>query len=336
MDPGSVIAQTHDSNTSRSHKIYTIQIWFLVFLVAVLSFLSAFFFKRYAHASEQAQRLQRINREIELGRRKPVQGNELTPEERSRIEREVRAEYEARDAAITAELNELYEVEARIREKYELPSRVSAALAKADDAEGGKGGAASVFDGELFRAAARAVRRPPHLIYGLSRPSADLIVQEIRLRGESLLDLLAAMDEVEKQNEIMSHTPSIWPCSHPQARLSSTFGYRRDPFVRAVRHHDGTDIAAPAGATVVATAKGRVVFAGWDSDYGNIVKIDHGNNLETWYAHLQKYTVHSGDSVDRGQKIGTVGSTGRSTGPHVHYEVRVNGKPVDSSAYLGN
>jgi murein DD-endopeptidase MepM/ murein hydrolase activator NlpD len=204
------------------------------------------------------------------------------------------------------------------------------------DIKGGKGGAPSVFDGEILPAASHRIPRPPHLIYGLSRPSADLIVQEIRLRAESFKELIAAMDELQARNSVVARTPSGWPSNNPAAQYSSNFGYRRDPFTGAIRHHDGFDISAPIGSAVLATANGVVKFAGWDEFYGNVAKIDHGNNVETWYAHMQKLVVHTGQQVRRGDTLGAVGSTGRSTGAHIHYEVRISGRPVDPGPYLGN
>lgn len=335
MDKWTVMVVPHGQGAIRSVNLYGFQIWVLVALVAGLSFSSAFFYKRYDKVQTQAERLQHLNRELELTKAPPVEiAGGITPEERTKIEREVRAEYEVRDAAITAELNALYEMEAQLRDKYELPPRVSAITGvETSSRGGGKGGGPSVYDGPLTRRAKNAMKRPPHLIYGLSRPSADLIVQEIRLRTESLSELLGAM---AVKREVIDRTPSMWPSLHPLRRLSSGFGYRRDPFNNGVRHHDGTDISAPVGSAVVATAAGKVIYAGWDGDFGNIVRIDHGDNVETWYAHMSKCSVTVGQQVARGDTLGTVGSTGLSTGPHIHYEVRIKGRPVDSGAYLGN
>jgi murein DD-endopeptidase MepM/ murein hydrolase activator NlpD len=173
--------------------------------------------------------------------------------------------------------------------------------------------------------------RPPHIIYGMSRPSADLILQEIRVRQRSLSELVVdGKAMVDKLNRI----PSIWPLVNGAGKITSRFGYRRDPFHRRVRHHAGTDVAAPTGTKVHATAKGTVTFAEYDQFYGNLIKVDHGGGLETWYAHLSKITVGVGDVVERSTVIGHVGSTGRSTGAHLHYEVHVDGQPVDSEKYL--
>jgi murein DD-endopeptidase MepM/ murein hydrolase activator NlpD len=98
--------------------------------------------------------------------------------------------------------------------------------------------------------------------------------------------------------------------------------------------HEGIDIAAPLGATIAAAADGRVIFAGEEGGYGNVVIIDHGNDLATLYGHCSQIFVATGQDVQRGQAIAAVGSTGHSTGPHLHFEVRVGGSPVDPSSRL--
>ncbi len=113
------------------------------------------------------------------------------------------------------------------------------------------------------------------------------------------------------------------------ARLSSGFGMRFHPILNYSRMHQGIDFAAPTGTPVVASAAGRVQQAGWGGGYGNMVTIDHGNGVQTRYAHLHRMNVRVGQQVTQGQQIGQVGSTGLSTGPHLHYEVWQNGRPVD-------
>jgi murein DD-endopeptidase MepM/ murein hydrolase activator NlpD len=117
-------------------------------------------------------------------------------------------------------------------------------------------------------------------------------------------------------------------------RETSGFGYRSDPFRKTTAWHDGADIAAYHGATIVATAPGKVTFAGTKSSYGRVVEIDHGLGFKTRYGHLNSISVKTGQMVAISQKIGTMGSTGRSTGPHLHYEVFFRGKSYDPIKFL--
>ena len=116
--------------------------------------------------------------------------------------------------------------------------------------------------------------------------------------------------------------------------VTSEFGSRWHPISGGYRFHTGLDLAAPQGAAVAATSPGTVVVAGWCGGYGQCVTIDHGGGVLTLYGHLSRIDVAPGQRVGQGQPIGLVGSTGRSTGPHLHYEVRINGQAVDPSAYL--
>lgn len=122
-----------------------------------------------------------------------------------------------------------------------------------------------------------------------------------------------------------------WPV---QGRISSEFGPRVHPVTGAHRDHHGLDIAASTGTPIAAASGGTVTFAGQQRGYGNIVIIDHGNGTETRYAHQDTIAVSKGQTVTAGQRIGTVGSTGLSTGPHLHFEVRRDGEPVDPRRFL--
>jgi murein DD-endopeptidase MepM/ murein hydrolase activator NlpD len=120
--------------------------------------------------------------------------------------------------------------------------------------------------------------------------------------------------------------PSIWPLD---GRLMGSFGQRMDPFSGEGAYHSGVDISAPSGTPVRATADGIVVHAGWSGGYGRLVVVDHGNGMETYYAHLSRMTVLDGQEVRRGEMIGKVGASGRATGSHLHYEVRIGRAPVN-------
>jgi len=125
--------------------------------------------------------------------------------------------------------------------------------------------------------------------------------------------------------------PSIWPV---EGRLMGGFGLRTDPFSGEGAMHTGVDISAPTGTTVRTTADGMVAFAGWSNGYGRLIIVDHGNGMETYYAHLSRVGVLEGQEVRRGEQIGAVGSTGRVTAPHLHYEVRRDGTPMNPYHYL--
>lgn len=141
------------------------------------------------------------------------------------------------------------------------------------------------------------------------------------------------MDGVAERNATLMAIPSWRPVS-AQVRLNSNFGNRVDPFKRTLAFHSGVDFAAPSGSDVFAAAGGRVTYAGRRGGYGVLVEIDHGNGLVTRYAHLSRHQVRRGHVVTPGQRIGAVGSTGRSTGPHLHFEVLRDGRFVDPQRFL--
>ncbi len=122
-----------------------------------------------------------------------------------------------------------------------------------------------------------------------------------------------------------------WPVT---GTITSPFGWRSNPFGGSPEFHQGLDIAAPTGTTVTAAAGGTVIMAQWYGGYGNYILIDHGGGYSTGYGHLSAIYVSTGQVVQRGQAIGAVGSTGQSTGPHLHFEVRIDGKPVDPAPRL--
>ena len=141
------------------------------------------------------------------------------------------------------------------------------------------------------------------------------------------------INDLKRKRNLLSSTPSIWPA---KGWLSSGFGYRISPFTGLREFHKGFDISSRKGTKVIATADGVVRFAGRNGLYGNMIKIDHGHGMMTRYGHLEKMLKKRGDAVKRGDVIGLMGNTGRSTGPHVHYEVFLNGLPVNPQKYILN
>jgi len=152
-----------------------------------------------------------------------------------------------------------------------------------------------------------------------------------RAAGQKQQDLETLLSGVEAQRNLLARTPTILPA---KGWISSRFGYRKSPFGGRREFHKGVDIAAKNGSPVVATADGVVTFSGAKAAYGKTVVIDHGHGIVTGYAHLSKTLVKAGRHVKRGDTVGLVGSTGRSTGPHLHYEVRLNGMPVNPQKYV--
>ncbi|MBG0777753.1 MAG: M23 family metallopeptidase [Desulfovibrionaceae bacterium] len=155
--------------------------------------------------------------------------------------------------------------------------------------------------------------------------STDVRLEEVRQQ-----ELMRAIRE---NQDILASTPSIWPT---EGWISSRFGYRMSPFTGRREFHKGIDISGRTGTPIYAPAKGVVTFTGVDGGYGKCVVISHGSGIITRYAHLHKYTVKKGQIVSRGELVGRMGSTGRSTGPHLHYEVRLNGVCVNPMRYILN
>ncbi len=157
----------------------------------------------------------------------------------------------------------------------------------------------------------------------------DTLSRQMSLRQDqySVLEALLVHDSANRK-----FMPTLSPVL--DGWFSSNFGYRIDPFTGQQSMHEGIDFPAETGTPIVATASGKVIFADWHPAYGKMIEIDHGNGLVSRYAHTSAMHVKEGDFVVRGQKIAAVGSTGRSTGPHLHFEVRLNGVPQNPARFL--
>lgn len=162
------------------------------------------------------------------------------------------------------------------------------------------------------------------LLQSIEKFEARLSERERQMRV--LEDLLMAS---RMQNEVM---PSGWPVLN--GFISSLFGYRTDPFSGRGAFHEGIDFAGAEGSSVIAVGAGVISFAGERNGYGSVVEVNHGNGYVTRYGHNSAVLVKAGDTVRKGQRLALMGSTGRSTGPHVHFEVLLNGSPVNPSQYI--
>ncbi len=161
------------------------------------------------------------------------------------------------------------------------------------------------------------------------RAAYERVVRELQQNSRDLEHLIRRAQRPQGRTPVAaagSRFTFAWPA---RGAFTSGFGYRRHPLF-GIRHlHTGVDIAAVWGTPVLAAADGRTIYAGWFGGYGKIVVIDHGDGTSTLYGHLSRILVTAGDTVRRGQPVGRVGSTGYSTGPHLHFEIRLNGRPVD-------
>ena len=163
---------------------------------------------------------------------------------------------------------------------------------------------------------------------------SEILLSQLRVQSKMMSDLL---EKVNEKNEQLQYLPAIQPIENDDlTHTAAGFGQRMHPIYRSKRLHNGMDFAAPVGTPVRATGNGVVAETKKTGAQGIRVVIDHGHGYKTVYAHLNGYTVNVGQKVNRGKIIGTVGNTGMSTAPHLHYEVHKNGKPVNPIHYFFN
>lgn len=159
----------------------------------------------------------------------------------------------------------------------------------------------------------------------------DVLSKQLYIQSKSFDDVVALC---KNHDEMLKCIPAIQPISNKDLRqTASGYGTRVDPIYGTMKFHSGMDFSAHPGTDVYTTGDGTVVKAGWETGYGNTIIVDHGFGYRTWYAHLQDFKTKVGKKVVRGEVIGSVGSTGKSTGPHLHYEVHVKGKVVNPVNY---
>ena len=325
-----VILIPHDRGQRRSFRLNNLHALAMIALLLGLTLTAAFFYRRGEIRMAEVERLEARYLQLEVALE-----NQDVPADiegyLARKEAEILALYELRDRTITDELGRLYDLEREVRIISSLPPRNPGEAAGDPTSDSGQGGTPGDPDAGIVFEDISGMN-PPELINGLSNPSADLMLEEMMLRLRSLDSLVSDM---YTQRDRLAHTPSVWPTDDLRRRINSHFGRRKDPFTRESRNHSGLDISASYGSPITATATGVVSFSGYHQFLGHLVKINHGYGMETWYGHMSRRLVQMGDAVERGDVIGKVGSTGRSTGPHIHYEVHVNGGRVNPRNYIG-
>lgn len=173
----------------------------------------------------------------------------------------------------------------------------------------------------------------PFINNNLTEQDVQIALQTLMNRMQKREDIFNETESILlKQSVIKDTLPDLYPVS--VGYRSSSYGWRIDPMLGVRSFHEGLDFSAAEGDDIKATASGIVIAAGKAPDYGNYVKIKHGGGIETRYAHASKLLVKKGDLVNKDQVIALVGNTGRSTGPHLHYEIRLNGRSLDPRKYL--
>jgi len=176
-------------------------------------------------------------------------------------------------------------------------------------------------------------------MYEFSRVNLSRLVDQMEEELENLEFEVASQEDslqelttlIEDRKSVLDSTPAIWPT---RGWITSGFGYRKSPFTGKRRMHHGVDIASRRGTPIVSTARGIVTFAGVKGNYGKVVVLNHGYGFSTIYAHNSVNLVKVGENVERGDVIAYLGNTGRSTAPHLHYEVRLNRTPVNPTYYM--
>jgi murein DD-endopeptidase MepM/ murein hydrolase activator NlpD len=264
--------------------------------------------------------------------------------ERMRLESQrQREEVEALNGqvgSLVKEFQTLREFERKVRVIANLPTSVHEAHVPSPAGQGGADEGEGADDPEPASAAGSAAAAPADLDTA-TPPNVDLsaALERIGKRAGTLGSIVPASREsleelvarLEDRREQLAATPSVWPAN---GYVTSGYGNRISPFTGRLQFHAGIDIAAEFGTPIIAPANGVVSFVGRKGPLGKAVVIDHGYGLRTTFGHTDEIYVHVGQHVTRGAKIASIGSTGRSTGPHVHYQVQVNGRTVDPSNYI--
>jgi murein DD-endopeptidase MepM/ murein hydrolase activator NlpD len=245
---------------------------------------------------------------------------------------------------IAQQFEEIRELERKVRVIANLPAAVREARVPSVAGQGGAEDTDGANDVDETPPPAGAATEAHELEHGEGHAAPaddelDAAISRIGARARRLSALLperraslaALVAGLEDRREQLAATPSIWPAN---GYVTSGYGFRTSPFTGRRQFHAGIDIAADFGTPIVAPASGRVVFAGRRGAFGRVVEIDHGYGVRTIYGHTDEIFVRAGQRVERGMRIAAVGSSGRSTGPHVHYQVKAAGRTVNPADYI--
>ncbi len=243
----------------------------------------------------------------------------------NRWQRDRLVDLEAQQVSVFEVLAQVEELDAQIREMVNMAAEQAAH--SGFDYRLGLGGGEQ--DAVWGTAAAGAPVDPAVADLARLQVTAEMLTGSLTSQENSLREVRNA---VSLEQSALASRPTIWPVA--SGIITSLYGYRRAPFQAGYEFHRGIDVATPRGTPVLVTADGVVTFVGWLSNYGITVSVEHEAGIDTLYAHLGKSTVEVGDRVSKGDIIGLVGTTGRSTGPHVHYEVHVDGETVNPRGYM--
>ncbi len=252
-----------------------------------------------------------------------------------------------REVQLTSELDEIHNQRKQIQEfageinslkgklvalnNFETKIRIIANIEKTDDSNNIFGVGGSVPE-DLD---ARLPLMEKH--NSLMRDMHEQIDELSHASIQQQFEFESLLKSLEDQQNLLASTPAIRPISRGEKSwVTSRFGFRRSPFTGQREFHQGFDISAREGTPIMATADGVVIFAGRKGLLGNTLIVDHGHGMVTRYGHCQKFLKKRGEKVSRWEPIALIGNTGRSTGPHVHYEVRLNGVPVNPTKYILN
>lgn len=310
-----------DRGKTRTIRINIAQMAVVACLLAGLVIIAALLFSHNRTVVREVDRVREDNRDLELRYYNQVE-----------IERRIREEYEQSVAAIKAELDQLYRNEITrtglVGDVQATPSSSNRGFWNFELFDG-KGGSDDPEDavcetsesllralGSMFHAGQYLIGHATPAPSGCETDSFQQLVNGVLARADTIARLPTGMPVSSR----------IWV-------LTSPFGIRRDPFTGRLRRHRGADIAGPKGVAVLAAGRGSVTESYYHRSRGWTVEIDHGNGIQTVYSHLNRYFVAAGDRVEGGDVIGELGNSGRSTGPHLHYEVRLFGKPVDPARF---